>query len=125
MSFFREIGFIAYPLTLVLVLMLVQTGRGVVDVARAPEDGGGALRIHSILVLGVLAACLGVIGTLVGVYFTAAAIERAGEVSPSLAWGGMKVALGSSVVGFLVLVFGSIAWLILQYVRGRRESATP
>ena len=122
MSFFEEIGFIRYPLLVVLVFMLVQTGRGIFDLTRTRLADGATLRIHSILVLGVLGACLGLIGTLVGVYLAAGYIERAGEVSTSLVWGGIKVALGSSVVGFLMLGFGSIAWLVLQYARGRRES---
>ena len=124
MSFFRETGFIAYPLTMVLGLMLVQTARAIFDVARAGEPDSGRLRIHSILILGVLGACLGLLGTLVGVYLTASVVERVAEISPALAWGGIRVSLGSSIVGFLMLGFASIAWLILQYAKGRAELAT-
>jgi len=122
MSFFRETGFIAYPLSIVAIFLVLQTVRGILDVARSGPESGATLRIHSVLVLGVLGACLGVLGTLIGIMMAASFIERAGEVSPRLVWGGVRVALGSSVVGFLMLGFASIAWLALQYVKGRRES---
>ena len=122
MSFLESLGFIQYPIWIVLILMLVQIVRATVDLVRpgAPAIG---LRIHSILIFGALAACLGVLGSLVGVWLAAEAISRAGEVSSSLVWGGIQVALGSSIVGLLILGFASVAWLVLQYASGRREPA--
>lgn len=122
MSFFESLGFIQYPIWIVLILMLVQIVRAAVDLARPGAPAVG-LRIHSILILGALAACLGVLGSLVGVWMAAEAISRAGEVSPSLVWSGIQVTLGSSIVGFLILGFASIAWLALQYTSGRRDPA--
>ena len=120
MSFFESLGFIQYPIWIVLSLMLVQIVRTTVDLVR-PGTPAVGLRIHSILILGALAACLGVLGSLVGVWMAAEAISRAGEVSPSLVWSGIQVTLGSSIVGFLILGFASIAWLALQYASGRRD----
>ncbi|WP_419862230.1 hypothetical protein [Candidatus Palauibacter sp.] len=122
MSFFDSLGFIQYPIWLVLILMLVQIVRATVDLAR-PGAAVSSLRIHSVLVFGALAACLGVLGSLVGVWLAAEAISLAGEVSPSLVWSGIQVALGSSIVGLLILGFASVAWLGLQYASGRREPA--
>lgn len=121
MSFLESLGFIQYPIWIVLILMLVQIVRATIDlVRRGPPT---SLRIHSILIFGALAACLGVLGSLVGVWLAAEAISRAGEVSASLVWGGIQVALGSSIVGLLILGFASVAWLVLQYASGRREQA--
>ena len=122
MSFFESLGFIQYPIWIVLILMLVQIVRATVDLVRPGVPTVG-LRIHSILILGALAACLGVLGSLVGVWLAAEAISRAGEVSPSLVWSGIQVALGSSIVGLLILGFASVAWLALQYASARREPA--
>ncbi len=123
MSFYREMGFMAYPLTIVTFFMLLQTGRGIIDVARWGDNGGATLRIHSILVLGVLGACLGVLGTLVGLSLAGMAVERVGEASATLVAGGVRVALSTSIVGFLMLGYSSIAWLALQYAKGRLETA--
>ena len=123
MSFFDSLGVIQYPIWIVLVLMLVQIVRATVDLVRPGVPAVG-LRIHSILILGALAACLGVLGSLVGVWLAAEAISRAGEVSPSLVWSGIQVTLGSSIVGFLILGLASVAWLALQYASGRRDPGT-
>ncbi|MDE2662151.1 MAG: hypothetical protein OXI39_04035 [Gemmatimonadota bacterium] len=123
MSFIESLGFIQYPIWIVLILMLVQIGRATADQFRSSGAPPAGLRIHSVLVLGALAACLGVLGSLVGVWLAAEAISRAGEVNAGLAWGGIQVALGSSIVGFLILGVASIAWLALQYANGRRDAA--
>ena len=122
MSFFESLGFIQYPIWIVLILMLVQIVRATVDLVRPGAPAVG-LRIHSILIFGALAACLGVLGSLVGVWLAAEAISRAGEVSSSLVWSGIQVALGSSIVGLLILGFASVAWLALQYAAARGQTA--
>ncbi|MCG8467289.1 MAG: hypothetical protein MJB57_03655 [Gemmatimonadetes bacterium] len=121
MSFYEEMGFIAYPLTVIGVLLVAQTMRCIVGVARSDAAEAGPLRIHSILILGVLGTCVGLLGTLVGVYLAASVMASVDQVDPQLAWGGLKVTLGSSIVGFLLLGFSSIVWLGLQYASHQRE----
>ena len=120
MSFFDSLGLIQYPIWLVLILMLVQIGRAIIDLVR-PGAPPTTLRIHSVLVLGALAACLGVLGSLIGVWIVADFLSQANEASPSLVWSGIQVTMGSSVVGFVILGFASIAWLALQYAAARRR----
>ena len=122
MSFFDSLGLIQYPIWLVLVLMLVQIVRAIIDLVR-PGASVPSLRIHSVLVLGALAACLGVLGSLIGVWMAAGLISQVSEVSPSLVWSGIQVTMGSSVVGFLILGLASVAWLALQYASVRRDPA--
>ncbi|MDE2878102.1 hypothetical protein [Candidatus Palauibacter soopunensis] len=122
MSFFDSLGLIQYPIWLVLVLMLVQIVRAIIDLVR-PGASVPSLRIHSVLVLGALAACLGVLGSLIGVWMAAGLISQVSEVSPSLVWSGIQVTMGSSVVGFVILGLASVAWLALQYASVRRDPA--
>ena len=125
MSFFESMGFIAYPLTIVAVFLVIEVFRAVRAVAAA-GDGEAAItaaRIHPVLVWGVLAAVVGVIGTVVGIAVAADFLEQAESIRPNLVWGGIKVALGSTIVGMLLLGFASIAWLTLQFVNGRRTAA--
>lgn len=126
MRFFQEMGFIAYPLTIVavfLVIEVVRATRAVLADGGAPASATSA-RIHPVLLWGVLAAVLGVLGTVIGVYQAAEAISRAGAAAPTLVWGGIKVALGSTIVGMLLLGIASIAWLGLQFENGRRPRST-
>ena len=121
MSFFESLGLIQYPIWLVLILLLVQIVRAIVDLVR-PGAPPPSLRIHSILVLGALAACLGILGSLIGVWMVADFLSQVNEASPSLIWSGIQVTMGSSVVGFVILGFASIAWLALQYAAARRRN---
>lgn len=125
MSFWAELGFIRYPLVIVAIFLVVQTSRAIIDLNGRGDANAraGELRVHTILLWGVLGAAIGVLGTLVGVTLAAQAIERAGEAPPGLVWGGVRVALSSSVVGFMMLGYAAIAWLGLQAARARRFDA--
>lgn len=128
MTFWAELGFIRYPLAIVGLFLIVQTVRAILDLRGDGDAGGraGELRVHTILLWGVLGAAIGMVGTLVGMSLVGSAVERANGAPVGLVWGGVKVALSSSVVGFMMLAFAAIAWLGLQAARGRRfESASP
>ena len=70
--------------------------------------------IDAILFGGGFAAIIGVLGTLIGVVVAAQSIEVAGGVSTTLAWGGIKLALLTSVFGVLILAGSSLVWFALQ-----------
>ncbi len=117
-SFIQSLGIIQYPLWIVLILTLVQTVRCTAALVRR-EDPGSPLSSHSVLVLGALGACLGILGSLMGVHVTAGAIVGAGQVSAAVAWGAVGLAVGPSIFGFFVLGLASVGWLALQYAAGR------
>jgi hypothetical protein len=125
MSFFQEMGFIAYPLAIVSVFLVIEIARATDAVLadRGASASATSARIHPVLLWGVLAAVLGVLGTVIGVYQAAEAISRAGTATPTLVWSGIKVTLGSTIVGMLLLGIASVGWLGLQFVNGRRTRA--
>ena len=70
--------------------------------------------LDAILFWGGFAVICGVLGTLVGIIIAAQAIEAMGEVSTTLVWGGIKVALLTSVFGVLILALAALIWFVLQ-----------
>ena len=122
MTFFREMGFIAYPLTIVAAFLAIEIVRAAREVlgGGAPSAAATSARIHPVLLWGVLAAVLGVLGTVIGVFQMAEALSRVESATPTLIWGGIKVALGSTIVGMLLMGIAAIAWLTLQFRNGRR-----
>ena len=120
MSFIESLGPIQFPLWIVVLFMLVQIMRSIADLVRS-DGTGSTLRTHSILVLGVLGACVGVLGSLIGMRVVADAVASAGTLTAPTAWSGVGVALGPSVVGFFLLGVAAVVWLGLQYVAGRRS----
>ena len=119
MSFIESLGPIQYPLWIVVLLMLVQIVRSIAELVRS-DDPASPLRTHSILLLGVLGACVGVLGSLIGLRVVADAMAGVGTADPLTAWSGVGVAMGPSVVGFFLLGVAAVVWLGLRYVAGRR-----
>ena len=115
MSLFQSSGIVGIPLVVVFVLVLIQLARVVTARVRRGAEGIVAPQLGPILVLGVVGACLGTVGTLVGIWVSAGAITVAGEVSAALVWSMIRVALTPSIMGFFILGVASVAWLALHY----------
>jgi hypothetical protein len=77
----------------------------------------------AVLFWGVFALAAGFLGTTLGLYMAALAIERAGEVAPALAWGGFKVTLITTQAGLVVFMLALLLWFGLWYATRRRTIA--
>lgn len=121
MQLIDSLGPVAYPLFLVLFLTLVQIARCTMEVV-GYDDSGSQLRIHSVLVLGALGSCVGLLGSLIGVQQVADAVAMHGDqVDGMTILSGVGVTtLGPSIFGFLILGIAAVAWLALQWGAGRR-----
>lgn len=115
-ALWQAIGFIRYPLALSVLIVLVLTAYSAARLFRggATADPMTKTWLDAILFWGGFALVTGVLGTLVGIVVAAQSIEAAGAVSSTLVWGGVKVALYSSVFGLLVLATASLLWFGLQ-----------
>jgi len=115
-EFWVQMGFMRYPMSLSLLfvvgLTLLSAGR-LLRPGALPDRYTKAW-IDAILFWGVFAVICGVLGTLVGISIAAGYIEQAGEVTSALVWGGVKVALSTSVFGALILAFAALLWFALQ-----------
>jgi len=123
-AFFAQMGVWAYPMLLTALLLLVQIGRAAAGIGQ--EAGrGNTLETQSILALGALNGVMGVLGTAIGIFLAAGTIETAASISPPIVWGGMKVALSTTVFGLLLLVLALVAWLVIRFLEGRAKQALP
>ncbi|MGW8268688.1 MAG: MotA/TolQ/ExbB proton channel family protein [Longimicrobiales bacterium] len=117
-AFFAQMGIWAYPMLLTALLLFLQIGR--VAARRSQGSRGGSdLGLHSILVLGVLNAVMGFLGTATGISLAASAIASASSISPPIVWEGMKVALSTTIFGLLLLALALVAWLVLRMLEAR------
>lgn len=89
------------------------------DIDLGPRTRAG---IDSVLFWGGFSVVLGVLGTLLGVMVAAHAIEAVGEVHATLVWGGIRVALITTVTGVLVLAVAALLWFFLR-MRFRKLAA--
>jgi hypothetical protein len=122
-GFIAEGGFFMYPLLLVAALI---AALAVWAVARIPRTEGPdpALEtgIDATLFWGGWALLLGLLGTFGGIYQAAGAIERAQEVAPGLVWGGIKLALTTTLAGLVIFIVAALVWFGLRTAYRRRAA---
>lgn len=70
--------------------------------------------VDGILFWGGFALLLGILGTVIGIARAAQAIEMLGEVHTSLVWGGIKVALITTIWGAVILAASAFLWFLLR-----------
>ncbi len=113
---FAEIGFMRWPMSFSLVaavLLTLWSARQLIG-QRALPDLRTKAWVDAILFWGGFAAVSGVLGNLVGIITAFQRIEAAGEVTTPLVAFGYRVALTSSSLGLLILLFAALAWFPLQ-----------
>lgn len=115
-SIWLDMGVIRFPLGLSFLIVVVLGAYSAVRLFRTGATADPMTRtwLDAILFWGGFALVTGVLGTLVGIVVAAQSIEAAGAVSSTLVWGGVKVALYSSVFGILVLAGAALLWFGLQ-----------
>ncbi len=111
-----SMGFMRWPLAFSLGAVIVLALWSAFKLFRpgASPDRRTKAWLDAILFWGGFAVISGVLGTLVGIILAAQAIEAAGDVSTTLVWGGIKVALLTSFFGMLILAFAALLWFALQ-----------
>ena len=113
----NEVGWIRWPLLLSLLAVTglgAWTGVRLFILDRRPDLKTKAW-VDAILFWGGFGMISGVLGTLVGIIIAAQFIEAAaGQISPALVWGGVKVSLVSSALGVLILAWAALLWFALQ-----------
>lgn len=115
LGFIRDGG---YPMLVLLVIVVIAA----VLVVRAwlrlraltGPDAKVETGIDAVLFWGFYAVVVGVLGTLVGVAQAAGAIERAQAVSTQLIWGGIKVALSTTIFGLVTFSLALLVWFALR-----------
>jgi biopolymer transport protein ExbB/TolQ len=120
---FRNGGFMMWPITLCAVAVVAFAGRAMWRMRSASSEPSAVVRagIDGVLFWGVYASVLGVLGTVVGITLAAMAVEAVGEVQVRLVSGGVKVALITTIYGFLILLMAAPIWFGLRQLQ-RREA---
>jgi biopolymer transport protein ExbB/TolQ len=109
-------GIMMYPITL---SALVALGLTVWSARRlwgaAPRvDARVESGVDGVLFWGGFALLLGLLGTVVGIAMAAQAVEMVGEVHPTLVWGGIRLALLTTIWGVVILAASAASWYVLR-----------
>ena len=112
----NDLGFIRWPLffSFMIVIGLALWSAIKLFGPSATPDLHSKAWLDAILFWGGFASISGVLGTLIGFTIATQQVEAAGEVNVTLMWGGIKVAMLSSLFGVLILAFAALLWFVLQ-----------
>jgi biopolymer transport protein ExbB/TolQ len=69
----------------------------------------------AILFWGCIAAVIGFLASLIGLYLSLSIIRQAGLVNPNLMAEGVMVALVTTITGLLILAFSAVSWFTLRW----------
>lgn len=114
---FSDMGVIRWPITFCALMVVVLAARSAWRLKRDDGDDTAMARsaIDGSLFWGGYAMALGVLGTVVGITLAATAVEAVGVVEAALVWGGIKVALSSTIYGMLVFLVSGLIWFGLRH----------
>ena len=60
--------------------------------------------------IGLFAMIIGIFGQLLGFFDAFSAIEKAGDISPALVYGGIKISMISTLYGIFIYLFSLLLW---------------
>jgi hypothetical protein len=109
-------GFMMFPIALSALAALGLAGWSAWRLwGSAPRvDARVEAGVDGVLFWGGFALLLGILGTVIGIAQAAQAIEMAGAVHTTLVWGGIKLALITTIWGTLILVVSALSWFLLR-----------
>jgi biopolymer transport protein ExbB/TolQ len=113
---FSNLGVMRWPITFCLLMVVILAARAALRIRSGEPEQKVLARaaIDGSLFWGAYAVALGVLGTVVGFMMAAQAVEALGQVETPLVWGGVKVALSTTVYGLLIFLLSAIVWFGLR-----------
>jgi len=123
---FSNMGIMRWPITFCLVMVAVLAVRAAMRIRAGQPDQKAAARatIDGSLFWGAYAVALGVLGTVAGFMQAAQAVESVGQVDTRLVWGGVKVALSTTVYGLVIFTVAALVWFGLRQWHRRAVLST-
>lgn len=106
-----RLGMVLITVCALMVIVLYLIKANDVFVKRKYNKKG----LTGILLFGSLSPLIGIIWQMIGMMQAFKAIEEAGDISPSLIMGGLKVSMYAPLYGLIVLFFSAILWFILKW----------
>lgn len=64
--------------------------------------------------MGLFTMITGILGQLIGLLMAFGAIEKAGDISPAMVYGGLKISMYTTVYGILVYLLSILIWFSLD-----------
>jgi biopolymer transport protein ExbB/TolQ len=103
-------------LTILLVIIVAVSACYAVVIAsgKSKEKANFAHRLKYVKSIGLFTMITGILGQLIGLFDAFSAIEAAGDISPSIMAGGLKISLITTLTGIFIYMISIIIWFLLD-----------
>ncbi len=98
--------------TILGVAMIFYSVKSIINVLVKNDYSGKG--VNYIIMYGSLAFIIGLLGQAVGVFAAFAAIQAAGDVSPALIAGGLRVSMIVPLYGLFYFILSIPVWMVLR-----------
>ena len=98
--------------TILGVAMIFYSVKSIINVHVKNDYSGKG--VNYIIMYGSLAFIIGLLGQAVGVFAAFAAIQAAGDVSPALIAGGLRVSMIVPLYGLFYFILSIPVWMVLR-----------
>lgn len=105
-------------LTLLLLVILAMAAYRFIQISRGHVEHETSFRhqLTHIKSIGLFSLVFGILAQMMGLYQAFSAIEQAGNISPALLAGGLKVSMISTIYGLVIFLLSYVLWLGLDYM---------
>lgn len=105
-------------LTAILIILIAWTIYHAIPVVTGKDLKAlrSRMRIRHIRTIGIFGFTTGILGQMIGLFQAFNAIEKAGDVSPALLMGGLKVSMITTLYGFFIFLISLLLWFILDFM---------
>ena len=113
--FFRSMGVFLFPMLIIAGVILFLAIRKSVDLFGGRDLPPNRLEkgLHAILFWGIVAAVLGFLGQISGIYNALGVIFRATEISPKVIAMGFAESFTTTIFGIEIGLVAAIVWFVL------------
>ena len=103
-------------LTILLVIIVAVSVYFAVTIAsgKANEKANFKQQLRYVKSLGLFTMITGILGQLIGLVMAFGAIERAGDISPQIMFGGLKISMYTTLYGIIIYMLSILLWFILD-----------
>ncbi len=112
-------------LTTLLVIMLATSGYFFVAISsgKAADKPNFSHKLTYVKSVGLFTMITGILGQLIGLLTAFQAIERAGDISPGMLAGGLKVSMITTLYGILIYLISILIWFLLDLLHQKKISS--
>lgn len=112
-------------LTILLVIIVAVSVYFAITIAsgKASEKGNFRYQLKYVRSLGLFTMITGILGQLIGLFSAFTAIEGAGDISPALIAGGLKVSMITTLTGVVIYLISIIIWFILDLMYQKKYAS--